>query len=310
MDTLKATESGLKDIRQQVDYICRNNVDRRGRRGRGVQDKTWLEEASTVLQPDWEKIPYAEGISLASWKRFRAGKEAITKPAFRAYCQILDLNWQVIAGIHSGDYPYGFKSAPERRNIFNSYQGKRVIHNLWTDPVWFKNGGYEKIQPYIKPKVISNFLRLEFVRQGWGVNTTIRPENDIPVDTSQFQSMKVSFRSFDGQLVGLRVRIVDANYVHWGYGETLAYETKDLSTNSRFWQTADIPLKESCWFHFPYDGFPPKEGQRYPNFDAINLVVFEVGLEATTSGSKATIAKLETNNNQPATIDIKPVKFF
>ena len=45
------------------------------------------------------------------------------------------------------------------------------------------------------------------------------------------------------------------------------------------------------------------------DFDAINLIAFEVGLEGTGE-SLATITKLEVNNTKSAKIDIKPVEFF
>jgi hypothetical protein len=302
---LKAVPERLKDIEDAVET-----------KNRRYQCTSWLEEASKAIDPTWENSSnsYAKGICLGTWNRFRGGKVRISKQAFIAYCSILKLNWQEIAGIGQKSYPYGFKSRPEKRIIFNSYAGERVIHNLWTDPLWYKNGGYKHIKPYIKPEVIStlldgSFLRLEFIRQGWGVNATIRPENDIPVDTSSFQSMKIKFKSPNRQLVGLRVRIIDINCVHWGYGENLAYENQNLSTDSNTWQEVIIPLAQNHWFHFPYDGYPPKEGQKHPDFDSLSLISFEVGLEGTGE-SLATITKLKVNNAEPAMIDIKPVEFI
>lgn len=302
-----STQKGLEEIKNAIQSICdTTNV--------GVQSDFWIIEANKYINPAWQKGDVnAEGICKSTWKRFRYGKEPINKRAFIVFCNILNLNWQEIAGIRSGSYPYGFKSAPKKKIIFNSYSGERIIHNLWTDPIWYKHGGCQEIQPYIKPEIVSELLdqekilRLEFIRQGWGVNVTIRPENDIPVDASEFQNMKISFKSPCQQLVGLRVRVIDADCVHWGYGENLSYENKNLSTELNIWKTAIIPLKEDIWFYFPYDGYPPKE--KHPNFDAINLITFEIGLEAYSNGSLATITKLEVNNNEPAIIDIKPVIF-
>jgi hypothetical protein len=63
-----------------------------------VDDPSWLEEASRVLGTDWEAVGYlAEGISEGTWKRFLAGKRPITAEAFRAYSEVLGLNWQEIS---------------------------------------------------------------------------------------------------------------------------------------------------------------------------------------------------------------------
>ncbi|MBE9137816.1 hypothetical protein IQ254_11535 [Nodosilinea sp. LEGE 07088] len=48
---------------------------------------------------DWEAVGVlAAGISEGTWKRFLAGKVAINAGAFRAYCQVLELDWQAVAG--------------------------------------------------------------------------------------------------------------------------------------------------------------------------------------------------------------------
>ncbi|NEP60578.1 MAG: NACHT domain-containing protein [Symploca sp. SIO2G7] len=89
MPTLKASRLGIARIRQ-----ARNekgwswNVD---------EDDTCLVEASKVLEPKriWlEGGPYAEGISGGTWKRFLGGKQPISAAAFKAYCQVLELNWE------------------------------------------------------------------------------------------------------------------------------------------------------------------------------------------------------------------------
>jgi len=87
MTTLKASTQGLKRIKQA-----------RREKGWNVDDPSWLEEASRVLGTDWEAVGYlAEGISEGTWKRFLAGKRPITAEAFRAYSEVLGLNWQEIS---------------------------------------------------------------------------------------------------------------------------------------------------------------------------------------------------------------------
>lgn len=89
MPTLKASRLGIAKIRQ-----ARNekgwswNVD---------EDDTCLVEASKVLEPNKNWFldnPYAEGISGGTWKRFLGGKQSISAAAFKAYCQVLGLNWE------------------------------------------------------------------------------------------------------------------------------------------------------------------------------------------------------------------------
>ncbi|MBE9162069.1 NACHT domain-containing NTPase [Tychonema sp. LEGE 06208] len=88
MTTLKASDEGLVKIRQA-----------RRERGSTIEDPRWLVEASQILEPDraWtEAGPYADGISLPTWRRFLAGREPIKAHAFRAFCTVLQLDWEEI----------------------------------------------------------------------------------------------------------------------------------------------------------------------------------------------------------------------
>ncbi|MEP6487206.1 NACHT domain-containing NTPase [Microcoleus vaginatus GB2-A3] len=88
MTTLKASEEGLVKIRQA-----------RRERGSTIEDPRWLVEASKALDPDrtWtEAGPYADGLSLPTWRRFLAGREPIKANAFKAFCTVLQLNWEEI----------------------------------------------------------------------------------------------------------------------------------------------------------------------------------------------------------------------
>jgi GTPase SAR1 family protein len=89
MKTLKASTPGLAKIKQA-----------RKDKAWNVDSPKWLEEASAVLGVNWETAGYlAEGISEGTWKRFLAGKRPIKAEAFKAYSQILGLNWQEISAI-------------------------------------------------------------------------------------------------------------------------------------------------------------------------------------------------------------------
>jgi predicted NACHT family NTPase len=88
MTTLKASEEGLVKIKQA-----------RRERGWTIEDPRWLVEASQKLDPDqtWtEAGPYADGLSLPTWRRFLRGREPIKANAFRAFCTVLQLNWEEI----------------------------------------------------------------------------------------------------------------------------------------------------------------------------------------------------------------------
>ena len=86
MPTLKASSRGLAQIKQA-----------RKEKGWTVYDPRWLEAASDILGGSWaESGVFAEGVSEGTWKRFLAGKSAINYPAFKAYCQVLELDWQAV----------------------------------------------------------------------------------------------------------------------------------------------------------------------------------------------------------------------
>ncbi|RCJ19774.1 hypothetical protein A6S26_03275 [Nostoc sp. ATCC 43529] len=86
MATLKASQQGLARIKQA-----------RSEKSWSVDDFRWIELASEVLGVSWkEKGVLAVGISEGTWKRFLAGKQAINAEAFKAYCQVLGLNWQEV----------------------------------------------------------------------------------------------------------------------------------------------------------------------------------------------------------------------
>ncbi|MEG4519790.1 MULTISPECIES: NACHT domain-containing NTPase [unclassified Microcoleus] len=88
MTTLKASEEGLVKIKQA-----------RRERGSTIEDPKWLVEASQKLEPDrtWtEAGPYADGLSLPTWRRFLRGQEPIKANAFKAFCTVLQLKWEEI----------------------------------------------------------------------------------------------------------------------------------------------------------------------------------------------------------------------
>jgi len=86
MQTLKASKEGLGKIKQA-----------REDRGWTVDSGKWFEEATKILEPNRKNgQPFAEGISEGTWRRFLSGKNPINANAFRAYCQVLGLNWEEV----------------------------------------------------------------------------------------------------------------------------------------------------------------------------------------------------------------------
>ncbi|OKH32716.1 hypothetical protein NIES2119_25150 [[Phormidium ambiguum] IAM M-71] len=87
MVTLKASQQGLAYIKKA-----------RSEKGWAVSDFRWIETASAILGASWtEDGVLAIGISEGTWKRFLAGKYPINAEAFKAYCQVLGLNWEEVA---------------------------------------------------------------------------------------------------------------------------------------------------------------------------------------------------------------------
>ncbi len=90
MTALKASTQGLAIIKQA-----------RKEKGWAIYDFRWLEEASKLLGIHWEVTgDLAKGISEGTWKRFLAGKQPINADAFKAYCQVLELDWkEMVEGV-------------------------------------------------------------------------------------------------------------------------------------------------------------------------------------------------------------------
>ena len=82
--TIKASREGLIKIQEA-----------REKSGLTVDSDRWLEQASKVLNPHWKKeLYYAPNISEGTWRRFLYGTARINAEAFKAYCQVLSLDWQ------------------------------------------------------------------------------------------------------------------------------------------------------------------------------------------------------------------------
>lgn len=78
--TLKASESGKTKIKQA-----------RMNRGWTRDDDRWLNETTEILKLSGVK---GAGVSLATWRRFLEAKLRIEAETFKAFCQVLGLDWE------------------------------------------------------------------------------------------------------------------------------------------------------------------------------------------------------------------------
>jgi hypothetical protein len=100
--TLKASERGktlIRDARKKKIEPARNERNLAFGKAWNIDD-IFLKEASKILEPSrtWDNVPegcYA--VSFATCKRFREAKQSINAVTFKAFCQVLDLNWEDVA---------------------------------------------------------------------------------------------------------------------------------------------------------------------------------------------------------------------
>jgi len=203
---------------------------------------------------------------------------------------------------------HGLYPESEIRVVFNDFSGDKVVDEMWADPLAAKHGGYS--DAYIKASVIDapeRYLKVLFVRQGYGTNLTIRPMNEKPVNASNFHFMKFRIRSPKLDRIGVRVKMVDKYNIHWGYGskKDSLYYTKGLSTSSDDWsEEIKIPLNQNSWFHFHYDGYREISPSTTPDLSSICLIMFEVGFEPNSTISELnSFTGFLLNNPKRITLD-------
>lgn len=113
MATLKASQQGLARIKQA-----------RSAKGWATSDFRWIEATSEILGISWVRDGVlADGVSEGTWKRFLAGKYPINAEAFKAYCQVLGLNWEEVveeSGGRSGRAEAGEQKPQETHDNLKS----------------------------------------------------------------------------------------------------------------------------------------------------------------------------------------------
>jgi len=180
-------------------------------------------------------------------------------------------------------YGHGFNpyESPQQRNVFNDYREHRAVDELWADPFARKHGGHA--DAYMKADVADDhaaggapYLRLRFVNAGYGVNITIRPMREVPVDASTFTQMTVPVRAVHKGRYRLWVRLVDKKDIHWAFGGQVdKYEDIDVDLEPLQWTSISIPLASDKWIRYPHDGRELPEGVVSPDWTVIKLVVLQ-----------------------------------
>jgi predicted HD phosphohydrolase len=91
--TLKASLQGkilIKEARKKIGWI--------------IEDERWLEEAIEILKKNELQNVNDVSISHMSWRRFLWGKEAIYEDNFKAFCEVLKLDWNDVIKNHEADF--------------------------------------------------------------------------------------------------------------------------------------------------------------------------------------------------------------
>ena len=87
-----------------------------------LDSKEPLRRASKLLDPNWKADYFYPGVSHESWKFFLYGMRKINADIFKAYCKVLELNWEEIAEpseIQETELPVVFtaKATPSVQNL-------------------------------------------------------------------------------------------------------------------------------------------------------------------------------------------------
>ena len=195
--------------------------------------------------------------------------------------------------------------------FFNDFSGDTCVHGYWSDPHARKHGGSAESKLYAQviadTCLQSNILAITFVRQGWGCSINLRPDFVLPLLSKYIGYLHFRIRSKSiNRRIGIRIRLMDINDVVWGFGKALSecdnepfeqlltdnryhtgvYNTADAKQQSMAsneygdWTDVYLPLKDSGWFHFPFDGITRAEPlTQKPNFLSVTRLSLDVGFE-------------------------------
>jgi hypothetical protein len=126
VQSLKPSTQGLARIKQARQRITQE-------KGWAVDHPQWLQQASGFLplvKNGKSMVPGTVGIS--TWKRFLAG-EPVKPTNFKAFCQVLGLNWEDVVDADTVIRPQG-GNAYEEASIIQHSSGEEAGENSIPNP--------------------------------------------------------------------------------------------------------------------------------------------------------------------------------
>ena len=223
MPGFKASKTGIDIIRQA-----------REARGWKVEDERPLKAASKVLVPNrnWDKEPpgvNAYGVSQTTWKRFLYATCPIRSATFKAYCQILHLNYTDILHCPSNaQFPnYDWNSAPIEPNFYGR------VSELETLQQWLLHGQYRLILLHglggigktALAEKLADLVKHHFEGLIWQWFSYTRPLNELLMDLLDRLSLNSAMSDTETLILKLleqlrrrRVLIV-LDERHWNEGD-------------------------------------------------------------------------------------------
>ncbi|MEM7250721.1 MAG: hypothetical protein AAF493_04825 [Pseudomonadota bacterium] len=181
---------------------------------------------------------------------------------------------------------HGLKAATSEAARDGVYQDFTLdadnLGKLWTDPDGQLHGSNDS--GWIRARVVRNesepFLRLEFAREGYGVNAGVSPRERVPELIPANGMLLFEARSSTGACTG--IRMMDRDGEIWGFGaKGLKYQRICLPEGSE-WVRFVVPLKDRPqWFQFPHSG-NAELGNNEMEADMVAMLSFELGTHNET----------------------------
>lgn len=119
--------------------------------------------------------------------------------------------------------PNGFYRDVDRDPVFQDFSTNQIVLRLWADPRF--EGSYIKAN---RTKQGGN-LSIEYVRQGWGCDVTVKQKNNKTTNTTAFSSLVLWISVDDKAIENAKqqgaigiifgVRMIDGRNNHWSWGK-------------------------------------------------------------------------------------------
>lgn len=190
-----------------------------------------------------------------------------------------------------GRYPFGTLSGLEwecsNDATFNEFTQTYLVQRLWADA--------SHPNSWIRANKTPDGLRVDCVRDGYGVDITIPPADNKPRLAQGKNFLCIQLSNLSHLEADFRVRVVDERGTQWAWARE-SEETKEYgrSKNALEYRTEDgdgkpltveggspvkfrFPLGRAKWEVFPHDGNAAMPSRAY-YFQVIQFVVLEFGL--------------------------------